>query len=92
MSLISIINNSTTEHDTTKLMASIYSDSPTHSNDINSSHYPKLVSNNPYCRLLANFCQFRNVLKTLIRMMPIVACTVVEILLRNVRQLKAVLM
>ena len=43
------MNNSTTEHDTMKLITSFHSESTAHSNDINISYYEKIpkIGENP---------------------------------------------
>ena len=44
-----VMNNSATEHDTTKLITSFHSESNAHSNDINISYYEKVpkIGENP---------------------------------------------
>ena len=49
MFVILPVNNSTTKHDTTEVLASFHSESAAHSNDINMSYYEKIpkICENP---------------------------------------------
>ena len=64
------MNNSTTEHDTLKLITPFHSETTAHSNDTNISNYGKIpqISKKkiPYYRLGVSpeFCSFCNVLKS----------------------------
>ena len=61
------MNNSTTEHDTAKLITPFQSESTALSNDINISYYEEIpkIDENSLIDVFSKFCHFCNVLKTL---------------------------